>query len=312
MENASIEFVFVLHGLNDTMTNKHIYFGFGLLLYIVTLFVNLVLIITVILDKALHEPMYLFICNLFVNGLWGTSAFYPKILADLLSDSHIISFLACLVQIYMILCYTMCEQTCLTVMAYDRYVAICKPLEYLDIMTHQKVAKLLAFSWLFSLLVTSIGAVLTVRTPLCGNDIDKLYCSNWEVVKLSCTDLIMIDVYGNFLLLCLVFQVTFITVSYIHIIRASLQSKAGKIKFMQTCLPHLITLVNFALSLVFDGMYSRYGKSQTQQALRNIFGIELLVVPPLLNPIIYGMNLSQIRRQVVKMFRHKLKAVRQS
>ncbi|XP_076833450.1 olfactory receptor 4B13-like [Brachyhypopomus gauderio] len=311
MENSSTAIIFVLHGLNDTTTNKHVYFAFGLLVYIVTLFINLVLIITVIVDKALHEPMYLFICNLFVNGIWGASAFYPKILADLLSDSHVISFVACMIQIYMMLCYTLCEQTCLTVMAYDRYVAICKPLEYLDIMTYQKVAKLLAFSWLFSLLLTSIGAVLTVRLPLCGNDIDKLYCSNWEVVKLSCTDLIMIDVYGYFLLLYLVFQVTFIIVSYIYIIRASLQSKAGKIKFMQTCLPHLITLINFAVSLVIDAMYSRYGISQTQQALHNILGIEFLVVPPLLNPIIYGMKQTEMRRQFVKIYTN-LKAVSRS
>ncbi|XP_026861625.2 olfactory receptor 142-like [Electrophorus electricus] len=311
MENSSTEFMFLLHGLNDTMTNKHVYFAFGLLVYIMTVFVNLALVITVILDKTLHEPMYLFLCNLFVNGICGASAFYPKILVDLLSDSHVISFLACLIQIYLILCYTLCELICLTVMAYDRYVAICRPLEYLDIMTHQKAAKLLFFSWLFALLQTALGAWVTVRMPLCGNDIDKLYCSNWEVIKLSCTDLIIIDVYGNFLLLSLVFQVTFIIVSYIHIVRASLQSKTGKVKFMQTCLPHLITLTNFAVSLVFDGMYSRYGKSQTQQSLRNIFGIEFLVVPPLLNPIIYGMKQTEMRHQLVKMYK-KIKALCQS
>ncbi|XP_076833275.1 olfactory receptor 2K2-like [Brachyhypopomus gauderio] len=311
MENSSSEFQFVLHGLNDTMTNRNIYFAFGFLVYIMTLFVNLTLVITVILDKTLHEPMYLFICNLFINGICGASAFYPKILADLLSDSHIVSYIPCLIQIYLIFCYAMSEFSCLTVMAYDRYVAICKPLEYSEIMTHQKVAKLLAFSWLFSLLVTSLGAVLTVRMPLCGNDIDKLYCSNWEVVKLTCTDLIIIDVYGYFVFIYLVFLVTIIIVSYIYIIRASLQSKAGKVKFMQTCLPHLITLINFAVSLVFDAMYSRYGKSQTQQALRNILGIEFLVVPPLLNPIIYGIKQTEMRRQFVKMYT-KLKSVSRS
>ncbi|XP_076832081.1 olfactory receptor 4B13-like [Brachyhypopomus gauderio] len=305
MENSSREFQFVLHGLNDTMTNRNIYFAFGLLVYILTLFVNLTLVITVILDKTLHEPMYLFICSLFVNGICGASAFYPKILVDLLSESHVISFSACLIQIYLIFCYALCELTCLTVMAYDRYVAICKPLEYFTIMTHQKVMKLLAFSWLFSLLQTSVGVVITAGMPLCGNDIDKLYCSNWEVVKLSCTDVIIMDVYGNFLILSNVFQVTFILVSYIHIIRASLQSRMGKVKFMQTCLPHLITLTNFTLSLLFDIMFSRYNKSQTLQALHNILGIEFLVVPPLLNPIIYGMKLTKLRYQFVKMYRKK-------
>ncbi|XP_026861622.2 olfactory receptor 142-like [Electrophorus electricus] len=312
VENSSAEFVFVLHGLNDTRTNKHIYFGFGLFVYIVTLLVNLALVITVILDKALHEPMYFFICSLFINGICGSSAFYPKILADLLSDSHTISYTACLIQIYFIFFYALCEFTCLTVMAYDRYVAICKPLEYLSIMTHQKILKLLTFSWLYSFLQTSIGAVLTARLALCGNDIDKLYCSNWEVVKLSCTDVTVNNVYGYFLLFSHVSQAMLITVSYIHIIRACLQSKTGRVKFMHTCLPHVITLINFSVSLIFDVMYARYGKSQGLQALHNILGIEYLVVPPLLNPIIYGMKLTQIQRQFVKMYSHRLKAVRHS
>ncbi|XP_026861598.2 olfactory receptor 142-like [Electrophorus electricus] len=311
MENYSEEFMFVLHGLNDTSTNRHIYFAFGLLFYILTLFVNLMLIITVILDKTLHEPMYLFICSLFVNGICGASAFYPKILADLLSDYHVISYTVCLAQTCVIFCYALCELACLTVMAYDRYVAICKPLEYLCIMTHQKIVKLLAFSWLFSLLQTTIGAVLTVRLPLCGNHIDMLYCSNWEVVKLSCKDVTMMDMYGNILIIYHVSQVIFVIVSYIHIIRTSLQSKAGRVKFMQTCLPHLITLTNFTVSLLFDIIYSRYVKSQTQQALHNILGMEFLVVPPLLNPIIYGMKLTQMRRQFVKIYWKSLKAVRQ-
>ncbi|XP_076832082.1 olfactory receptor 4B13-like [Brachyhypopomus gauderio] len=311
MENTTEEFMFVLHGLNDTATNRHIYFTFGLLFYILTLFVNLTLVMTVILDKTLHEPMYLFICSLFVNGICGASAFYPKILADLLSDSHVVSYTPCLIQTCVIFCYALCELTCLTVMAYDRYVAICKPLEYLSIMTHQKVVSLLAFSWLFSLLQTAIGAVLTVRLPLCGNDIDMLYCSNWEVVKLSCKDVTMMDVYGNILILSNVAQVTFITTSYIYIIRTSLQSKAGRVKFMQTCLPHLITIINFTVSLLFDITYSRYVKSQAQQSLHNIVGMEFLVVPPLLNPIIYGIKLTQMRRQFLKMYVNKFKAVRQ-
>ncbi|XP_076832079.1 olfactory receptor 4E2-like [Brachyhypopomus gauderio] len=309
MENSSREFQFVLHGLNDTMTNKNIYFAFGLLAYIMTLLVNLTLVITVILEKTLHEPMYLFICSLFVNGICGASAFYPKILADLLSDSHVISYTACLTQICVIYTYALYEFTCLTVMAYDRYVAICKPLEYLCIMTHQKVIKLLTCICLFCLTESFIGAVLTIRLPLCGNDIDKLYCSNWEVVKLSCTDVTVNNVFGYILIFSHISQGMFIIMSYIHIIRACLQSKAGRVKFMQTCLPHLITLMNFSVSLIFDVMFSRYGKNQGLQAMRNILGIEYLVVPPLLNPIVYGINLSHIRQQFLKMFRHKLEAM---
>uniref|UniRef100_A0A3B4D2M3 Olfactory receptor n=1 Tax=Pygocentrus nattereri TaxID=42514 RepID=A0A3B4D2M3_PYGNA len=284
MENFSREFMFVLHGLNDSKTNKHIYFSFGLVVYIVTLFVNLILIITIILSKTLHEPMYLFICNLYVNGICGASAFYPKILADLFSDSHVISYTGCLIQIYIIHCYIFCELTCLTAMAYDRYVAICKPLEYHNIMTHQKVVNLLVFIWFFSILETSVGTAQTSQLRLCGNDIDKLYCFNWDVVKLSCTDVTVNNVYGYIVIFAHVFQAVFIIISYIRIVR--------------TCIPHLITLMNFTISLLLDLMCARYGKGQELQALRNILGIEFLVVPPLLNPIIYGLKMTQIRRQV--------------
>ncbi|XP_017545325.2 olfactory receptor 4S1-like [Pygocentrus nattereri] len=311
-DNSSKEFIFVLHGLNDSRTNKHIYFAFGLVVYIVTLFVNLTLIITIILEKTLHEPMYLFICNLFLNGICGASAFYPKILADLFLDSNIISYSGCLIQMYIIYCYLFCEFTSLTVMAYDRYVAICKPLEYHNVMTHQKVVNLLVFIWIFSLLQVSVAIVLTAQTPLCGNDIDKLYCFNWDVVKLSCTDITVNNVYGYIIMFFQFFQAVFIIISYTRIIRAALKSKTERVKFMQTCLPHLITIINFTISVLLDHMCARYGKGQELQALRNILGIEFLVVPPLLNPIIYGLKMNQIRRRFMQLYSHRLKEVDQS
>ncbi|XP_026790434.1 olfactory receptor 142-like [Pangasianodon hypophthalmus] len=312
MENSSGEFMFVLHGLNDTRTNKNIYFAFGLIVYSMTLFINLTLAITVILDKTLHEPMYIFICNLFVNGILGASAFYPKILADLLSEYHFTSYIGCLSQVNIIYSYVFCEYTCLTVMSYDRYVSICKPLEYHSIMTLQKGLKLLILIWLCSLLESTVGILFTAQLPLCGNVIDKLYCSNWEVVKLSCTDVTVNNVYGYFLIFSHVSQAVFIIVSYICIIRASLRSRTQWAKFMQTCLPHLIALTNFTIALLFDVMYARYGRSQGLQALRNILGIEFLVVPPLLNPIMYGFKLTQIRQGLLKMYRHRCKALQHS
>ncbi|XP_017552182.1 olfactory receptor 4S1-like [Pygocentrus nattereri] len=298
MLNSSGEFMFVLRGLNDSRTNKHIYFAFGLVVYMVTVVVNLTLIITIILEKTLHEPMYLFICNLYVNGICGASAFYPKILADLFLDSNIISYTGCLIQMYIIYCYLFSEFTSLTVMAYDRYVAICKPLDYHSIMTPQKVANLMGFTWFFSFLETIIGVALAARLPLCGNVIEKIYCFNWDVVKLSCIDVTLNNVYGYILIFSHFSQCVFITVSYICIIRASLRSK--------TCLPHLITLINFTISVLSDSLCARYVQGQEVQALWNILGMEFLVVPPLLNPIIYGIRVAQIRSRFVRMYSHKI------
>ncbi|XP_048836922.1 olfactory receptor 1D2-like [Brienomyrus brachyistius] len=306
MENSSSEIVFVLSGLNETKTTKQIYFAFALLAYIFTLFANVTLVLAVFFERILHEPMYIFLCNLCVNGIFGATGFYPKILIDLLSDSHVISYRACLTQIYMIYNYVFCEFVNLAVMAYDRYVAICKPLEYHSIMTPWKVGKLLLVIWLIPFCETSIGMIMTARLTLCGSRIDKLYCTNWEVVKLSCRDTTLNNLYGYILMFMHVFQAfLLILISYIHIIRTCLRSRVERSKFMETCLPHLITLMNFTLSFIFDVMYARYGSQGSLQSLRNILTVEYLVVPPLLNPLIYGLKLKQIRRSIWRRFQPK-------
>ncbi|KAM3875079.1 olfactory receptor 1P1-like [Diretmus argenteus] len=305
MENNS-EIVFVLRGLNETQTNRQIFFVFTLIMYVFTVFVNLTLILTIFLDNIFHEPMYIFICNLCLNGIYGASSFYPKLLHDLLADAHVISYAGCLTQIFVVYSYVFCDFTNLTVMAYDRYVAICKPLQYHAIMTAQRVRQLLLLIWSYSLLETIVGIVLTSRLPICGVDIDKLFCTNWAVVKLSCTDTTLNNIYGFLLVVSHLSQTMLILVSYVYIVKASLRSQADRRKFMQTCLPHLITLINFTVSLMFDSMYSRYGSSSSLQSLRNVLAAEFLVIPPLINPIIYGMNLQQIRTKVIQMFSHKV------
>ncbi|XP_028976797.2 olfactory receptor 142-like [Esox lucius] len=302
--NASQE-IFVLHGLNVTQENRHIYFTFTLILYLFTIFVNLTLIFTICLEKMLHNPMYFFLCNLCINGIYGASAFYPKILYDLIFDSHVITYIGCMTQVFVIYSYVFCDFINLTVMAYDRYVAICKPLLYHTIMTIQKVRTLILLTWLFSWLEITIAVVLTARLPLCGVDIDKLYCSNWAVVKLSCSDTALNNLYGFILIFFHLCQMTLILISYVNIIKVSLRSWVERRKSLQTCLPHLIALINFTVSIVFDLMYARYGSDTSLLALRNIMSVEYLVVPPLVNPIIYGMKLTPIRNRVGQMFNRK-------
>ncbi|XP_034148888.1 olfactory receptor 4S1-like [Esox lucius] len=308
--NSSLEIVFVLHGLNLTQTSRHIYFAFILILYLFTIFINSTLILTIVLEKMLHDPMYLFLCNLCINGIIGASSFYPKILYDISFDSHVITYIGCLTQILVIYFYVYCEFTNLTMMAYDRYVAICKPLHYHCIMTIRKVWTLILLTWLFSLLEVTIGIVPTVRLPLCGVDIDKLYCSNWAVVQLSCVDTTGNNIAGFIFICSHFFQALLILISYVNIIKASLRSRADRRKFMQTCLPHIITLANFSTSLFFDSIYARYGSNTRLLALRNIMSVEFLVVPPLLNPIIYGMKLTQIQNRVRQMFYIEVAVVR--
>ncbi|KAJ3590142.1 hypothetical protein NHX12_008096 [Muraenolepis orangiensis] len=293
--------VFTLHGLNDTQANRRAYFSVTLLLYSATVLSNLAVVVIVAAEESLRrQPMYALLCNLCVNSVYGASSFYPKLLHDLLADAHRISHGGCMVQIFGVYSYVFCEMTSLAVMAYDRYVAICLPLSYHLIMTRQRVGQLLLLTWGLALTEGAVGVALTGRLPLCSRHIDKMFCTNWAVVKMACSDTTANNIYGFLLISFHVSQVLLIVVSYGHIIRASVRSTAGRRKFLQTCLPHLTTLVVFTLSLLFDALFSRYGSGAGLQTLSNLMAAEFLVVPPLINPLVYGMNLQRIRSRVLR------------
>ncbi|XP_061105414.1 olfactory receptor 6N1-like [Conger conger] len=293
---------FTLSGLNVTKGNKYFFFSLVLLAYLTMLFFNLCLAITILQVRTLHEPMYVFLCNLSINGVYGTSGFYPKFLLDIISDSgytHDISYSGCLLQVFVIYSSVMCDFSTLTVMAYDRTVAICQPLKYHSIMTTQAVIHMLTFCWLYPLFCSVLMVALTSVLPLCGSQIDKLYCDNWSVVRLSCVPTTLHNVIGFIVILSFMAHALFIVYSYKKLITACIHSKEGKVKFMQTCVPHLVTLIHFAMSVLFDTMYSRYG-SRGASSVRNFMSLELLIIPPLFNPIIYGLNLTELRRRILK------------
>ncbi|MBN3299132.1 O52B2 protein, partial [Amia calva] len=262
--------------------------------------VNLTLITTILIEKTLHDPMYILLCNLCVNGLYGTAGFYPKLLSDFLSDSNVISYAGCQMQAYVIYTSVMCEITILTVMAYDRYVAICRPLQYHSVVTPSTLGKLLLFAWGYPFCSILIAIYLTSTLPLCGSNIDKLYCDNVSVVKLSCTTTTLSNTYGFILIIAQFAHAFFIVYTYIQIIRACLKSIEQRSKFTQTCLPHLMALINFAIASLIDVFYSQYGSMTLSQSLRNFMAVEYLVIPPLFNPLVYGLKLHQIRRRVFR------------
>ena len=149
MDNVSVVSMFTLSGLSGTAHYRVTLFILTLLCYCVIWLVNVSIIVIIIVDKNLHEPMYIFLCNLCINGLYGTAGFYPKFLSDLLSASHVISYSGCLLQGFVLHSSVCADLSILLLMAYDRYVAICQPLLYHSVMTKGRIGMLVFLLGLF-------------------------------------------------------------------------------------------------------------------------------------------------------------------
>ncbi|XP_054471645.1 olfactory receptor 4E1-like [Anoplopoma fimbria] len=301
MENVSVVRIFVLSGINETMNYRIAIFSFTLLYYCVILFLNISIIMIIILDQNLHEPMYILLCSLCFNGLYGTTGFYPKFLFDLLSSSQQISYEGCLLQAFVMYSFACCELSILAVMAYDRYVAICRPLHYLSVMTKRKLAQLICFSWLTPFCIFSISIFLTSTLKLCGSKIPKLFCVNWIIVKLTCpdTDTVSSNILSYATIIIYVCHGLFTIWTYMHMTRTCVRSKDDRARFMQTCVPHLVSLVTFLVVILFDLMYMRFGSTDLPQSIQNFIAIEFLLIPPVMNPLIYGFKLTKIRNRII-------------
>ncbi|XP_073330427.1 olfactory receptor 6B2-like [Pagrus major] len=304
MENVSIVRIFILTGLNETNNYRVVLFTLTLLYYCMILFFNMTIIMIIILDKNLHEPMYILLCSFCINGLYGTAGFYPKFIFDLLSSSHEISYEACLLQAFVIYSFACSDLSILAVMAYDRYLAICRPLHYHSFMTKSRLSKMVCFSWITPLCIFSINVVLTSRLRLCSTNIKKLLCLNWIIVKLACPDANTIpnNIFAYFTIFFYVSHGLFVIWTYMHLIITSVRSKDDRVKFMQTCVPHLTSLTTFVATIVFDLMYMRFGSTDLPQSLQNFISIEFLLIPPVLNPLIYGFKLTKIRHRILGFF----------
>ncbi|XP_072300059.1 olfactory receptor 4P4-like [Eucyclogobius newberryi] len=307
MDNASTMTVFTLSGLNGLEKYRIPLFVATLLCYCFIWVANVIIIVTIIMDKNLHEPMYIFVCNLCINGLFGTAGFFPKFLSDLLSTAHVISYAGCMLQGFVLHAYIGADLSILLLMAFDRYVAICRPLVYHALMTRQRISVLIFFAWLLPLKLIAISSITTSTIRLCGSHIPKIYCISYLVNRLACTPSLAAGVIPAFNYTFYACHFVAIIWSYVHIIKTCVRSKENQVKFMKTrhkmCgKPHILCLMIFATSVLFDLMYIRFGSNSVSESLKNFMAIEFMVVPPILNPVIYGLKLTKIRNRLLQTF----------
>ncbi|KAM6955089.1 olfactory receptor 4B13-like [Lycodopsis pacificus] len=308
MDNVSLVTSFVLSGVNVTVNSRVALFSLTLISYGFVVLVNVALIVIIILDKNMHEPMYILLCTFCMNGLYGTTGFYPKILWDLLSPVHVISYSGCLVQALVMSSFVYSDMSILVAMAYDRYVAICRPLVYHSIMSKQRLLLLVCFSLLTSFCISAMNIILTSRLKLCSPYIDRLYCMNWIIVKLACfpADTIVNSIVAYITIIIYVCHGFFIVWSYMYVIKTCVNSLENRAKFMQTCVPHLTSLLIFLVTILFDVLNLRFG-SNLPPTIQNVIAIELLIIPPIMNPLVYGFKLTIIRNRILRGITCKIK-----
>ncbi|KAF7642848.1 hypothetical protein LDENG_00249730 [Lucifuga dentata] len=276
---------------------KYFYVILTGLLYIISVVANTSVIVVICMNRSLHEPMYLFLCSLFVNELYGSAGLFPFLLVQILSDIHTVSASFCFLQIFCLYTYANVEFCNLAVMSYDRYLAICCPLHYNTHMTPNKASIFIVLIWFYSMIKCIITISLSIRLSLCGNIINSVYCNNYLIVKLACSDTKVNNIYGifsNFLsILVPLFPILF---SYIKILKICfVGSNTTRQKALSTCIPHLASLLNFSFGCLFEILQSRFDLTHVPNVLRIILSLYFAIIQPLLNPIIYGMQMSKIR-----------------
>ncbi|XP_075051223.1 olfactory receptor 52D1-like [Mixophyes fleayi] len=292
-------------GFGEITDMNYFYSMITLVGFMMIVLSNCTVITTILLYKSLHEPMYIFISALCVNGLYGSSAVLPSLFINLIYKNQNISYTSCIIQVFCIHTYVVCEITMLAVMAYDRYVCICNPLRYVTIMTLTAAFKLMFAAWMHSLILITIHVALTSRLPLCDNVILKIYCDNWSVVRLSCIDTTVNNIFGLFVtVVAMGVNPLLIVLSYIRILKECAKSKYVRDKAMQTCAPQLISIIIFVTGCIFEILLYRFVPTRVPYGLRVFMSVEIIVVPPIVNPLLYGLKMKAIKVKIVQKVFH--------
>ncbi|ELV12335.1 olfactory receptor 4K15 [Tupaia chinensis] len=291
---------FMLLGLSSSWELQYFFFMFFNFLYIAIVLGNLLIVLTVVFEPTLHTPMYIMLTNLSVLDVCLATYATPKMIHDFLHEAKIISFEGCMAQIFLLHVFAGGEMVLLVAMAYDRYVAICKPLHYTSIMNSCKCTSLVVGSWVIGVIHSLSQLAFTINLPFCGpNIVDSYYCDLTLVIKLACTDtytpevLMLLDsgLMGmtSFLLLLISYTVILVTVRR--------HSSAGMAKARSTLTAHITVVTLFFGPCIFI-----YAWPFSSLPVDKVFSVFSTVFTPILNPIIYT-----LRNKEVKSAMHKLK-----
>ncbi|KAM6465697.1 LOW QUALITY PROTEIN: olfactory receptor 5T17-like [Liasis olivaceus] len=292
------DFIFV--GLTSSPKMQIILFLMFFVIYVTTLIENLGMVALIRASACLHTPMYFFLSSLSILDACFSSVFAPKMLVNFLADKNTISFIGCAIQMYFFIGLGSAECFLLAAMAYDRYVAICKPLLYPVLMSPTACILLVAGSCIIGLLHSLIHTIFTFQLSFCGSAINHFFCDITALLSLSCS-----DTYINELLifyiagLVEIITILSVAVSYTYILTNSvirIHSASGRVKAFSTCTSHLtvVTIFHGAI-LILHFQPKSSNRSLHQGTSDKILAVFYTVVIPLLNPLIYSLRNKEVK-----------------
>ncbi|XP_059690934.1 olfactory receptor 14C36-like, partial [Gavia stellata] len=288
MSNSSSITQFLLLAFTDTRELQLLHFCLFLGIYLAALLGNGLIITAIACDHHLHTPMYFFLLNLSLLDLGSLSTTVPKAMANSLWDTTAISYSGCAAQVFLLVFFMSADFYLLTIMAYDRYVAICKPLHYGTLLGSIACVKMAAAAWGSLFFYAVLHTTNTFSLPFCqGNAVDQFFCEIPQILKLSCSDAYLREVGFIVVSACFAFGCfVFIVLSYVQILRAVLRipSEQGRHKAFSTCLPHLAVVSLFISTAVFAYLKP---PSISSPSLDLVVAVLYSVVPPAVNPLIY-------------------------
>ncbi|XP_037360234.1 olfactory receptor 151 [Talpa occidentalis] len=305
-ENYSTVTEFILGGLTNRPELQQPLFFLFLGIYSVTMIGNLGMFTLICLNSQLHTPMYYFLCNLSLVDLCYSSVITPKMLVNFVSQKNIISYAGCMSQLYFFLVFVIAECYMLTVMAYDRYVAICSPLLYNIIMSHQVCSLLVAGVYTMGLIGSTIETGLMLKLSYCKPLISHYFCDILPLMKLSCSSTYDIELTVFFLAgFNIIVTGLTVLVSYAFILASILRisTTEGRSKAFSTCSSHLAAVGMFYGSTAFMYLKPSTASSLAQENMASVF---YTTVIPMLNPIIYSLRNKEVKAAVQKTLRRKV------
>ncbi|XP_067413552.1 olfactory receptor 51G2-like [Emydura macquarii macquarii] len=297
--------VFLLTGIPG-QENIHVWISIPFfLMYVISILGNSVILFIIKTDPTLHEPMYSLLSMLAITDLGISISTLPTILSIFRFNSREISFDACFAQLFFIHSFTLTESAVLLCMAFDRFVAICYPLRYASILTPSKIVKMGLGSLLRAVILIFPLPILLKQYRYCqANILSHSYCLNQEVMKMACSDIRAHSIYSFFVTLAsLGLDVLLILLSYLMILKTvlSIASHEKRLKALNTCVSHICVVLLFYMPVLGLSVIHRFVKNFSP-LVQTVMGYVYLLLPPLMNPIVYSMKTKAIRARIIRVF----------